>query len=446
MFLGRLVDTLRQFIDPFASAPKKPQPLAKPQRGIVIGAGIAGIAAARKLHDAGYHITVLEARDRVGGRIWTDKTLGVPVDIGASWIQGTKGNPITRLSRDIKTVVTKETYLVKDGSGNTVSDDDMEHAEARFEALYEAAEELAETLDEDISIGEAVRRLLADDEWSSVFDWTLTNLFDLEYGASADTISLFYGYSDDEFPGKDVVFPGGYVQVIDLLAESLDIRPGYEVEQIHYDDNGVRVTTDNETFEADFAIVTVPLGVLKSGKIVFSPPLPATKQAAINGLEMALLNKVVLRFPHNFWGDDHDYLGYVSSTHGEFPLFLNMAGVVDAPVLVGFVGGDYAVQIENLPDEDILKKTMDVLCTLFGDDIPQPESHIITRWGQDEHTAGSYSYIPVGATQDDRNTLAHPAGKTLFFAGEATHAHYPSTVHGAYLSGIREAERILTLK
>ncbi|MEL7233420.1 MAG: FAD-dependent oxidoreductase [Chloroflexota bacterium] len=439
--LRRLFDTL--FADPLAGAPKPPQPVATPRRGIVIGAGIAGIAAARKLHDAGYKITVLEARDRVGGRIWTDHSLGVPIDIGASWIQGTRGNPITRLSKDIKTVVTQETYLVFDEHGDTFSNKHLTHVAERLEAFYDEGEELAETLDEDISIGEAIRRLTGDEERSLLLDWEAVNLFDLEYGASVDTMSLFYGYADDEFSGNDVLFPGGYEQVVDLLADGLDIRTGQTVDRIEYDNEDVHVTVGDAVFEANFAIVTVPLGVLKAGSIAFSPPLPASKQDAIQQLGMAHLNKVVLRFPENFWGDDHDYLGYVSSTRGEFPLFLNMADVVSAPILVGFVGGDYSLQVEQQSDEDILAAAMAVLRTMFGEQIPLPEKHLITRWKQDQFAYGSYSFIPVGATLDHRDALADPAGSTLFFAGEATHARYASTVHGAYLSGIREAERIL---
>ncbi len=202
--------------------------------------------------------------------------------------------------------------------------------------------------------------------------------------------------------------------------------------------------TDSEHFLADAVVITLPLGVLKSAAVIFSPPLPKSKLTAINRLGMGVLNKVVLKFPQAFWSQDYDIIGYASEKDKDFSVFLNLNRYISVPVLVALTGGSFARSLEALSEVEIEKRVMKVLRRMYGDGIPAPEVVIATRWVSDSFACGSYSNMPVNAKASDRDTLAAPVENRLFFAGEATSQQYPSTVHGAYLSGLREAERILT--
>ncbi|RMF80740.1 MAG: FAD-dependent oxidoreductase [Chloroflexi bacterium] len=417
-------------------------------KGLIIGAGIAGITAARALQNAGFDITVLEARERIGGRIWTNRSLGIPVDLGASWIQGVNNNPITELTNafGIETFRTNfDAIDVYRPDGSRASNAELSQLENEFEEFLELAEELAEALDDDISIGRAVRIITEGEPVSPAQRWALATLIELDYAASIDDLSLFYVDSGDDFGGDSRLFPGGYDQIVDELAKGLDIRLNQPVRLIEYGDFGVRVTTDSDVFEGEGALITLPLGVLKSRRVTFAPPLPDFKQAAINRLQMGRLNKVALRFPQQFWPNDPHFISYISQRAGEFPQFMNARRFSNANLLIGFVAGRFSAALEGMPDEQVVAQAMQVLRTIFDNTIPDPDGVLVSRWGHDPFAGGSYAFIPVGATPRDLDALAEPVNETLFFAGEATNRRFAATVHGAYLSGLREAERIIAL-
>jgi len=185
------------------------------------------------------------------------------------------------------------------------------------------------------------------------------------------------------------------------------------------------------------------LGVLKAGTVAFTPPLPAAKQKAIQRLGMGVLNKLYLRFPRRFWDADAELINYIPAQHGRWAESLNMAYYTDAPVLLCFNAGIYGTATEALSDAEVVAAAMTSLRTIYGADIPAPTAHLRTRWAADPYARGSYSFAAVGSSPADRDALAAPVGGRLFFAGEATYRDYPSTVHGAYLSGRRAAANIL---
>jgi monoamine oxidase len=155
-----------------------------------------------------------------------------------------------------------------------------------------------------------------------------------------------------------------------------------------------------------------------------------------------LVNRVVLRFPSVFWPRETQFLGYASQTHGEFPAALDASRFVPAPVLVAFISGAFARRNEALPDAQVVSALMRVLRTMFGANVPDPTGHLVTRWASDPFARGVYPFPRVGARGDDHEILARPVGR-LLFAGEATHPLHNGFVHGAYLTGLREAQRIL---
>lgn len=416
---------------------------------LVLGAGIAGLAAARTLTDKGLNVIVLEARNRVGGRMWTDSSLGLPLDLGASWIHGVNGNPITKLAKQfgVKTMPTDdENNMMFHADGSEMTDAEWAAMEALFEEIYAEVAEMQEDTDNDMSLQEAFDEVLAGHDLSeeelrglNYYAYLGTAL---EYGADPKDLSLWEWDQDEEFDGEEVIFPGGYNQITDGLAKGLDIRLGTVVNTVRYGGDGVEVETSVGRFMADKAVVTFPLGVLKQASVKFEPPLPESKQAAIARLEMGVLNKVYLKFPETFWDQDVQTISYMGEELGEWGDWLSFVPFTGEPVLMAFHGGDKGFALEDLSDDEIREGAMKTLRVMFGDGIPEPEGMLITRWGKDPFAFGAYSHIPPFASGADYDTLFEPVDDVLFFAGEATSREYPSTVHGAYLSGIAAAEEL----
>ncbi|TQK52865.1 monoamine oxidase [Streptomyces sp. SLBN-118] len=417
---------------------------------IVVGAGISGLAAARHLADQGEDVLVLEARDRIGGRIWTsDDWDGAPVDLGASWIHGVDGNPITALAAkaEARTLVTdleNTTDYLTDGS---------EAEGARAKAFERWQDETADALtsyqdnqERDASMRSVVERQL---DWSELSkdDKAMVNSalndYEHEYSGSVRQMSASYFDSDTPINGDDVLFPDGYEQITDLLAAGLPIRTGHVVKRIDWNSSGVSVATTKGTFRADQVVVTLPLGVLQSGAVTFGPGLPSAKRNAIDKLGMGVLNKCYLRFPRKFWPDT-DWLNYVPALdkYGQWAQWINVSRVNGRPVLLGFNAADFGRTIESWSDTRIVDSAMETLRTIFGRDIPAPTGFQISRWASDPYARGAYSFNKVGSTPAMRDQLAATVEDRVYFAGEATHRTSFATVHGAYLSGIRAAQEI----
>lgn len=398
---------------------------------------------------------VLEARDRIGGRVFTDRSRpDEPVDLGASWIHGAEGNPIAKLAADFgaETIPThSNSYQTWDTDGRILTEHEEEAIWTAFDMLLEELDELRERriamglgdipllvamdeiMDEQGITGKERQRLLL----------AVNTSIELGFAADAGDLSLYYWDWGPKFDGPDVVFPRGYDCVTNMLASQLDIRTGHVVQQIHYDDTGATIVTEKGTFEGDYAVVTLPLGVLEAGAVRFEPPLPAAKLGAIDRLGMGVLNKVVLRFPQAFWADEGLlYHGYIAQNVGAWSTSMSYYKIDGRPTLVCFHAGSYARELEAMSDEAIVAAAMEVFRTMFKKSIPDPESFLITRWASDPYAFGSYSYMPPGARPDDYDALAKPVGR-LHFAGEATNKEYASTVHGAYLSGVRAAREIV---
>lgn len=437
--------------DSMAEPTDLPQPAAPLREAeiLVLGAGISGLAAARALADKGRKVIVLEARDRIGGRIWTDSSLGVPLDLGASWIHGVNGNPITKLAKQFgaQTAVTDyDNALLYDFDGREMSEAEYAEIEALFESIYAEVEAMQEDTDDDMPLQQAfdevlLRRNLSAEELRR-FGFYVQQATSLEYGADPDDLSLWEWDQDEEFGGADAVFPNGYSEITDGLAKGLDIRLGVKVAAVFYGADGVEAETSAGVFAAEKAVVTFPLGVLKQAGVKFTPPLPAAKQSAIDRLAMGVLNKVYLKFPEIFWDETVEWIGYLSERVGEWCDWLSFVPYVGAPVLMAFHGGAKGFALEELSDGEIAAGAMKTLRVMFGGDIPEPEGALITRWGKDPFAFGAYSHIPPFASGDDIDALFAPVDGVLFFAGEATHRKYPATVHGAYLSGVAAAKEI----
>lgn len=461
------------------------------KRVIVIGAGPAGLTASRHLQRQGFHVTVLEARSRIGGRVFTDRSsLSVPVDLGASIITGVEADVATERRPDPSslvcaqlglelTVLNSDCPLYDIVTGQKVPPDLDESLEEEYNSLLDDTlvlvaqkGEHAMRMSLEDGLEHALKKRRAVDNGPKedilsplerrVMDWHFANL---EYGCAAllKEVSLPYWNQDDVyggFGGAHCMIKGGYSNVVESLAEGLHIHLNHVVTDVSYctkdrstnDDhsNKVRVSTSNgRDFLGDAVLITVPLGCLKAESIKFSPSLPQWKYSSIQRLGFGVLNKVVLEFPEVFWDDSVDYFGATAeetNKRGQCFMFWNVKKTVGAPVLIALVVGKAAIDGHNMSSSDHVNHAVNVLRKLFGETtVPDPVASVVTDWGRDPYSYGAYSYVSVGATGEDYDILGRPVENCLFFAGEATCKEHPDTVGGAMMSGLREAVRIIDI-
>ena len=409
-------------------------------RVVIVGAGIAGLAAATALRDMGLRdVVVLEARDRIGGRIWTNRIGGgIPVDLGASWIHGVEGNPITAIAADNGIDTTPTDY--DNASVHFHGGDEAHPTRNRVVRGFWTLARSARSTPLQAVYERYARSLAAEDR--HYLAYVLNTVVEHEFGADISDLSFASVSGGGSFAGNDALFATGYVQIVDYLAQGLDIRLEHPVTDIDYAGPGVVLRTEaGTTFEAAAVVVTVPLGVLKSGSPVFQPALPRRKRRAIDQLGMGVLNKTCLLFDHVFWQEDVELVGYVGAETGQWAETLNLYPYTGQPILMMFNAGSYGARIEAMPDAEVVSQALAALTDMYGS-VPQPKDALITRWRSDPWSYGSYSYVPVGSSFRRHVDLAGPADGKVFFAGEATHRDYPATVHGAFLSGVRAAREV----
>ncbi|KAJ6811718.1 lysine-specific histone demethylase 1-like protein 1-like [Iris pallida] len=435
---------------------------------VIIGSGLAGLAAAWHLQSQGFRVILLEGRRRPGGRVLTKKMTGpgsvhAAADLGGSVLTGINGNPLGVLARQLGFPLHKvrdmcPLYLP---DGKPVDPDVDSKVEVAFNQLLDKACKLRQAVleemrDVDASLGtalEAFRKAYGVGETAEermLLNWHLANLEYANATKLADLSMAFWDQDDPYEMGGDHCFiPGGNGRFVKALAEGVPIFYDRTVSRVHYGCDGVMVYANGQVFRGDMALCTVPLGVLKKGSIQFVPELPLQKQDAIKRLGFGLLNKVAMLFPHDFWGGEIDTFGHLteeSSQRGEFFLFYSYSSVSGGPLLVALVAGESAIKFEKVSPVESAERVLDVLRGIFspkGIEVPKPLQVICTRWGSDKFTYGSYSYVGIGSSGDDYDVLAESVGDgRVFFAGEATNRRYPATMHGALLSGYREAANI----
>ena len=437
---------------------------------IVVGSGFAGLAAANDLQEFGYDVLVLEARDRVGGRIHTISTTnGVALDEGASWLHGFVDHPLKTIveQNNLETFQTDyNSVIVYDNNGNRISSGQLDSNYDLFDDFIKFVEikrfQYVKENDFDFSLQDVLDEFIVERNLTpkqvSDLNFAVMDSISQDLAADPPTLSLWYDvvfrveggdFGGDDVPkGTDVILEKGYVSIIEIIESQLEqIKLNHVVESIRYDQDGVLVTTNKGDFTADYVIVTVPLGVLKKGDIIFEPALPEKKLQSIEKLSMGTMNKAYLVFPEMFWQQDADYdwIEYFDGKTINWEAWLNIYKYTKDPILLAFNVGEYAQELERLSDEETVQNAMDVLRKIYGDSIPEPQEYFITRWYSDPFSYGSYSKTGVGATLVDYNILSEPVQDKIFFAGEAT-SEYPGTTHGAYFSGKREAFRVHMIK
>ncbi len=412
---------------------------------VVIGAGISGLAAAKKLKQKGFTVIVLEAQEKVGGRIRTDRSLEVAFDEGASWIHGSKGNPITNLAArsGANTFFTDDDNIgVFDIDGTAYSGNVLTNAENQFNDALDAVAKAGMVTQ---SFEQVFNLLYPAQANNRLWKYMLSAFLEFDTAGDISKLSSKYFYDDEQFGGEDLIVTNGYDKMTDFLAQGLDVRLNTRVSSIDYSDVKVKIVANGNVFEADYVIVSVPLGVLKNGAIAFSPALPNDKSTAISKTNMGNVNKFLLVWNTAFWDVNRQYIGYTPETKGKFNYFLNVKKFAPINALMTFAFGDYAIVTESMSDGSVVDEIMLHLKNIYDSNIPNPNGMLRTRWSQNINAYGAYSYATNGTTTADFDTLAKAVNNRLFFAGEHTSRDYRGTVHGAYLSGIREADKIINL-
>ncbi|WP_322411987.1 NAD(P)/FAD-dependent oxidoreductase [Microbacterium invictum] len=422
---------------------------------IVVGAGVAGLTAARLLRSAGQRVVVLEARDRIGGRVHTARTDGRVTDLGASWIHGIADSPVADAAGAFGMRMVEFTVGSFQPDGRPIAmfgPDGMPlaaDAAAAFAADVHAVDrtllEVIAASDPEESYRDVTERALAamgwDPERAQRVREFLEHRTEEQYGAWIEDLAA-HGLDDDQVEGDEVVFPDGYDRLPAHLAAGLDVRLRHAVSRVAWSASGVEVTTDRGVSSAAAAVVTVPVGVLQSSSFVIDPPLPPAVAEPLGRLRMNAFEKVFLRFPARFWGDGVYALRQQGPGGSRWHSWYDLTPLHGEPTLLTFAAGPAAREIRAWSDDQVAASVMEQLRRLHPG-APDPVDVEVTAWQADPFSHGSYAYMTVGSATSDHDDLATPVGGVLHLAGEATWTDDPATVTAAMCSGHRAAERVL---
>ncbi|KQZ09632.1 amine oxidase [Agromyces sp. Root1464] len=423
---------------------------------IVIGAGVAGLTAARLLASAGRRVVVLEARDRVGGRVWTDRSDGLVTDLGASWIHGVTGSPVAVAAeafgmRSVEFTVggyqpdgRPMAYYGPDGERLPAAAarrfaDDIRAVDAALLEVVAASEPDASY--RDVTESALARQAWDDDRTQRVREF-LEHRAEEQYGAWIEDLAA-HGLDDDSIDGDEVVFPDGYGRLPEHLAAGLDVRLGHVVSHVRWSTDGVAVTSDQGEFTAASAVLTVPVGVLQADDFVIEPSLPEPVAGALGRLAMNAFEKVFMRFPTRFWDEGVYAIRQQGPESRSWHSWYDLTELHGTPTLLTFAAGPTAKEAREWSEERIVDSVLAQLRRLYGERVEDPSHVHVTAWQDDPFARGSYAYMTVGSTTADHDDLATPVGGVLHLAGEATWTDDPATVPAALFSGHRAASNVL---
>ena len=404
---------------------------------IVIGAGAAGLAATKRLVEAGRNVTCLEASTRIGGRAHTDYDIfGIPFDRGAHWLHNFKKNAFDKIGRKLGFDLYKvpEHYLIHGAEDQDVVWDLSDDMDDHLSRLAES--------DTDMSLAEALASYESDDPWAL----TAAYMHCISMGLDADEISLheWDGFTD----GVDWFCTQGFGAIVAKYGADLPVQLNTPVHAITRTASGVRVDSSTGSATARAVIVTVSQGVLAAEVIRFDPPLDTQRQRAIEGIRMGCYNHNVLQLqPGALPVKPDTWLAYRITEEKDGAAqgggFLCDAGGSGLTYFES--SGSFGRDLEAAGEEAAIEVATDTLADLFGTDIRKAviKGHA-TAYGRDPMFHGSYSGARPHAA-DLRRDLRAPHAELIHFAGEALHLKEMATVSGAHKTGRRAAKKVLAL-
>ena len=414
---------------------------------IVIGAGAAGLATARELSAAGLKVLVLEARDRIGGRIYTDHSLGFPVELGAEFIHGHSPDifELTDTARLEVAQVSGEMRRKRNGVWG-----DSGHVMAEVNHLFENMP----STEPDQSFKEYIDRTRYSAETKQLA-WDFVKGF---HAAKPDRVSvhwLIHTTRAEEAIGGETSYRlrHGYNLLINSIVETIDkgrckVLLETPVSEIFWEAAKVKVRAAGKEFSAPYLVITLPLAVLKSGKVRFVPELPETKQRAMALLEMGPVIRVSLCFRSKFWekAPEMRNLSFLFTDDPHFPTWWT-SNPLPYPILTGWAAAKHAPALDGKRNEELIQTALDSLGNILElektEILSCLERGLVHDWQADPYSGGAYSYVVTGGMGAPQ-ALADSLGGTLFFAGEATNTEgHNGTVHGALGSGRRAAIEVL---
>lgn len=397
----------------------------------VIGAGAAGISAARTLVAGGADVLLLEARGRAGGRAFTFEAEGYPLDLGAGWLHSADVNPLVKIIEDARRTIDRTLPPWRQQTGEQGFDNWEQ------QAWRNALNDLEEKISAQARTG---------------IDVAVSTLMDPEgpYNARLDAFSSAYNgapfrdisaidFDAYEDTGVNYRTPEGYGAAIAGLAPAAALRLGVTVRRIDHSGATLKLITSQGELEARKAIVCVPSSLIARGQIAFTPDLPGKVEAA-NNLPLGLADKIFLHLdePDAFPANGH-LLGSPKRPDGG-GYHLRPFG---RPMIEGFIGGDRAWALEAEGPHAITAFALEMLTDLLGGDLVKKLRPMAAHaWGRDPYALGSYSYAKPGH-HADRDVIAAAVEDRLYFAGEHCSSTFFSTVHGAWITGEEAAKACL---
>ncbi|XP_062613307.1 spermine oxidase-like [Saccostrea cucullata] len=454
---------------------------------VIVGAGMAGLSAAEHLIRSGFtDVVILEASDRIGGRINTHgfgeyQGNSALIELGANWLHGSHGNAVFEVAKEHDLL---DPYVLLDRmAGYAYTEDGRRISKSLTEKVWQVFQEVEMTL-QDLNpldananssfaiymANELEKRLLEFPENQhadvrALFNCML-NYLSFHSAEDLEKLPLKYAACFRELDGGNIKLPKGFKSVLDVIVKKLPencIQYNTKVEYIYYGSTQSRTATitcktptGKRMFEANHVIVTCSLGVLKScHSKMFAPPLPPNKVKSINEMGFGTVNKIFLQWKTPFWKQGEGGLKFAWKTRNVgdkktywyksifgFDEILN-----NDNTLIGWIHGEAAEHLESMSDEEVKGQCTALIRQFLGDpNIPTPDAIVRSAWKSNELTQGSYSYVSYSSSPSDIKCLAEPVymsgAPVILFAGEATQSDFFSTTHGARESGIREAESL----